>query len=293
MPVVTDLDSVPLTPVYTIVISAAGEATIEGEPVEPLPGQDGRTSALAEIRVRAAKRGHPIRINAKEPDGSVWPLIVDHDGAVTPLPAPHPTPPAPAPAPVPVAPVSPVAPVAPQPVPVAVPPAPFAAAPVPGPAPAPAPVAPPAPVQVPSTPAPAPALDWSSALPPHHAERFGRIVAAELRGDLAGAALAARELEGALDREYGALHPHTVGVLGTRAWLALLLQEDWAAIMRLHLRTAERRHNAQAPADETRRVLRNARAVWWRLAAVDRAEADEIQPELQRVSDLVEGVLPE
>src|SRR5690242_12463316 len=108
MPVVTDLDSVPLTPVYTIVISAAGEATIEGEPVEPLPGQDGRTSALAEIRVRAAKRGHPIRINAKEPDGSVWTLIVDHDGAVTPMPGPHPVP---APAPV-----------APRPVPVTPPP---------------------------------------------------------------------------------------------------------------------------------------------------------------------------
>ncbi|WP_189382672.1 hypothetical protein [Streptosporangium nondiastaticum] len=151
----------------------------------------------------------------------------------------------------------------------------------------------PAPVPAPPEPAPAPASDWSAPLPPHHAERFGRIVAAELQGDLVGAALAARELEGALDREYGALHPHTVGVLGTRAWLALLLQEDWAAIMRLHLRTAERRHNAQAPVDETRRVLRNARAVWWRLAAVDRAEADEIQPELQRVSDLVAGVLPE
>ncbi|MFF7726022.1 hypothetical protein [Streptomyces sp. NPDC008001] len=273
MPVVTDLDSVPLTPVYTIVISAAGEATIEGEPVEPLPGQDGRTSALAEIRVRAAKRGHPIRINAKEPDGSVWPLIVDHDGAVTPMPGPHPVP---APAPV-----------APRPVPVTPPPAPVVHAPAPAPAPVPAPA--PQPVQAP----PAPAPDWHAPLPPHHADGFGRIVAAELRGDLVGAALAARELEGVLDREYGPLHPHTVGVLGTRAWLALLMQEDWAAIMRLHLRTAERRHNAQAPADETRRVLRNARAVWWRLAAVDRAEADEIQPELQRVSELVEGVLPE
>ncbi|MFD0383188.1 hypothetical protein ACFQ2B_14975 [Streptomyces stramineus] len=100
MPVVTDLDSVPLTPVYTIVISTNGEATIEGEPVELLPGQDARTSALADIRIRAARRGHPIRINAKEPDGSVWPLIVDHDGAVTVLQAPHPAPPPP-PAPTP------------------------------------------------------------------------------------------------------------------------------------------------------------------------------------------------
>ncbi|MEU1675075.1 hypothetical protein ABZ752_24085 [Streptomyces roseifaciens] len=307
MPVVTDLDSVPLTPVYTIVIGAAGEATIEGEPVEPLPGQDGRTSALADIRVRAARRGHPIRVIAKEPDGSVWPLIVDHDGAVTPMPGPHPPPPAPVPAPTPVPAPAPVvpqpAPVAPAPVPAPVPaPAPVAepfAPPVPTPAPAPFPAPVPPPLQAPPAvpgppvPAPAPAPAWSTPLPPHHTERFGRIVAAELRGDLVGAALAARELEGVLDKEYGPLHPHTVGVLGTRAWLALLLQEDWAAIMRLHLRTAERRHNAQAPADETRRVLRNARAVWWRLAAVDRAEADEIQPELQRVSDLVEGVLPE
>ncbi|MEV4503661.1 hypothetical protein [Streptomyces klenkii] len=286
MPVVTDLDSVPLTPVYTIVISAAGEATIEGEPVEPLPGQDGRTSALADIRVRAARRGHPIRIIAKEPDGSAWPLIVDHDGAVTPMPGPHPTPP---PASVAPAPVAAAVPVAQQPVPV--PPAPVAPAPAPV---APAPIPAPAPVPVQAPPAPVrTSPDWHTPLPPHHADRFGRIVAAELRGDLVGAALAAREMEGALDREYGALHPHTVGVLGTRAWLALLLQEDWAAIMRLHLRTAERRHNAQAPVDETRRVLRNARAVWWRLAAVDRAGADEIQPELQRVSDLVEGVLPE
>ncbi|MEH6375918.1 hypothetical protein V7793_16500, partial [Streptomyces sp. KLMMK] len=104
MPVVTDLDSVPLTPVYTIVINAMGGASIDGEPVEDLPGADARTSALSEIRVRAALRGHPIRINAKEPDGSVWPLIVDHDGAVTPMPGPHPTPP-PAPVPAPPAPV--------------------------------------------------------------------------------------------------------------------------------------------------------------------------------------------
>ncbi|GAA0469225.1 hypothetical protein GCM10009544_34310 [Streptomyces stramineus] len=248
MPVVTDLDSVPLTPVYTIVISTNGEATIEGEPVELLPGQDARTSALADIRIRAARRGHPIRINAKEPDGSVWPLIVDHDGAVTVLQAPHPAPPPPP-----------------------------AATPPPAPAPAPAP------------PRPAAPTGWHAPLPGHHAERFARIVEAELRGDLAAAAVAAKELEAAVDREYGPLHPHTIGVLGTRAWLSLIIQDDWAATTRLHLRTTERRDTARAPVEETRRALHNAHAAWQRLAATDRLEAEEIRPELLRVTELIEG----
>ncbi|MBT2384059.1 hypothetical protein [Streptomyces sp. ISL-11] len=278
MPVVTDLDSVPLTPVYTIVISTAGQATIEGEPVEPLPGQDARTSALADIRVRAALRGHPIRINAKEPDGTVWPLIVDHDGAVTPLSAPHPVP---LPAPV-----------RPAPAPVAEP-----VRPAPTPAPAPTPVRAAAPAQPPVPPQPAPApqppAGWQSALPAHHAPRFARIVAAELAGDLAAAGVAAKELEAAVDREYGPLHPHTIGALGTRAWLSLLLQDDWAAATRLHLRTAERRDTARAPLAETRRTLRNAHAAWRRLAATDAAEAEEIRPELLRVTELIEGEPPQ
>ncbi|WP_146045516.1 hypothetical protein [Streptomyces eurocidicus] len=317
MPVVTDPDSVPLTPVYTIVISAAGEATIEGEPVDPLPGQDARTSALADIRVRAARRGHPIRINAKEPDGSVWPLIVDHDGAVTPLGAPHPAPAVAEPVrraeesvragesvraesvrtgePGRAEPVvraeepgyAAAAPQAPEP----------AFAPVPVPVPAPAPVAPPTapPVRTPAPPAVPrkPPVDWREPVPVHHAPAFARIVAAELRGDLAAAAVAAKELEAAADREYGPLHPHTIGALATRAWLALLLQEDWASATRLHLRTAERRDTARAPLPETLRTLRNARAAWQRLAATDKAEAEDIRPELLRVSELIEGERPQ
>ncbi|ARZ69195.1 hypothetical protein SMD11_3562 [Streptomyces albireticuli] len=336
---VTDPDSVPLTPVYTIVISAAGDATIEGEPVDPLPGQDARTSALADIRVRAARRGHPIRINAKEPDGSVWPLIVDHDGAVTPLGAPHPVPapepverpvraaeplraeapryaeapvraeapgypeapvPPPGPAPVPAFAPAPVAPLAPAPAPVAPP----AAAPAPMAEPTPAPPisfdasAPSAPsaFSVPPAPPvapPKPPADWHAPLPAHHAPVFARIVAAELRGDLAAAAVAAKELEAAADREYGPLHPHTIGALATRAWLALLLQDDWAAATRLHLRTAERRDTARAPLPETLRTLRNARAAWQRLAAADKLEAEDIRPELLRVSELIEGERPQ
>ncbi|MDT0451419.1 hypothetical protein [Streptomyces hesseae] len=234
MPVVTDLDSVPLTPVYTIVISATGEATVDGEQVENLPGQDARTSALADIRVRAARRGHPVRINAKEPDGSVWPLIVDHDGAVTPLDGPHPVP---------------------------------------------------APAVVPPTPAPAP-TEQAGPLAPHHAAVLARVVAAELRGDLAGAAVAAEELETALSAELGPLHPHALGALGTRAWLSLLLRDDWAAATRLHLLTAERRRQAGARDVETRRVARNAHAAWALLRTTDPAAAEALRPELGRVAHL-------
>ncbi|MGA5128600.1 hypothetical protein ACPCTO_02160 [Streptomyces olivoreticuli] len=234
MPVVTDLDSVPLTPVYTIVISVTGEASVDGEPVESLPGQDARTSALADIRVRAARRGHPVRINAKEPDGSVWPLIVDHDGAVTPLDAPHP-------------------------VPVV-------------------------------TPVPAVALaaltERAGPLEPRHAALFGRIVAAELRGDLAGAAAAAEELETVLTADLGPLHPHTLGALATRAWLSLLLRNDWSAATRLHVLTAERRHRAGAPDTETRRAARNAHAAWALLRTIDPAAAETLRPELGRIAHL-------
>ncbi|MEU5424050.1 hypothetical protein AB0H73_00355 [Streptomyces olivoreticuli] len=236
MPVVTDLDSVPLTPVYTIVISVTGEASVDGEPVESLPGQDARTSALADIRVRAARRGHPVRINAKEPDGSVWPLIVDHDGAVTPLDAPHPAP---------------------------------------APEPSPAPVV-----------APAALTERAGPLEPRHAAVFGRIVAAELRGDLAGAAAAAEELETLLTADLGPLHPHTLGALATRAWLSLLLRGDWSAATRLHVLTAERRRRAGASDTETRRAARNAHAAWALLRTIDPAAAEALRPELGRIAHL-------
>ncbi|WKK20920.1 hypothetical protein QZH56_18650 [Streptomyces olivoreticuli] len=234
MPVVTDLDSVPLTPVYTIVISVTGEASVDGEPVESLPGQDARTSALADIRVRAARRGHPVRINAKEPDGSVWPLIVDHDGAVTPLDAPHPVP-----------------------------------------------VATPAPAVAPTA-----LTERAGPLEPRHAAVFGRIVAAELRGDLAGAAAAAEELETVLTADLGPLHPHTLGALATRAWLSLLLRNDWSAATRLHVLTVERRHRAGATDTETRRAARNAHAAWALLRTIDPAAAETLRPELGRIAHL-------
>ncbi|MEU8779839.1 hypothetical protein [Streptomyces sp. NPDC048606] len=87
----------PATPVYTIVITASG-VYIDGDriigPTGDLPAA--RRAALTDIRVRAALRGRPVRVTAREPDGTSWPLIVDADGNLTTLPEPHPTPPQPA-----------------------------------------------------------------------------------------------------------------------------------------------------------------------------------------------------
>ncbi|BFO23116.1 hypothetical protein SHKM778_95040 (plasmid) [Streptomyces sp. KM77-8] len=76
-------------------IRESGEASVDGHPMDILPGQDARDAALAHIQEKAARLDRPVRVNAKEPDGSTWPLIVDWDGEVTPLEQPHPAPPAP------------------------------------------------------------------------------------------------------------------------------------------------------------------------------------------------------
>ncbi|GAA0347278.1 hypothetical protein [Streptomyces blastmyceticus] len=94
----TDPDQVPATPLYTITVTPSGDTTLDGEPVHAEPHQEPRVAALAEIRVRAALCDRTVRVNAKEPDGTIWPLLVDTDGNVTVLETPHPTPPVHAPA---------------------------------------------------------------------------------------------------------------------------------------------------------------------------------------------------
>ncbi|MGW1624292.1 hypothetical protein [Streptomyces sp. NPDC002172] len=239
MPVVTDLDAVPLTPVYTIVITEDDQASVDGQSVEKLHGQDAREAALADVRERAARRGHPVRVNAKEPDGSVWPLIVDYDGAVTPLEAPHPAPPAPA---------------------------------LPAQAPAPVYSAPvgepslPPPTGEPVIPAPAaPVVDWMAPLPEEFREMFEQVKGADGTGQLAAAAVAAQDLEDALDDAFGPVHPYTVNVLAVRAYLNLRMGH-WAMAMALYLQAAERRHQQQAPREETLRLARQGHFCWKHLA---------------------------
>ncbi|MGW1076038.1 hypothetical protein [Streptomyces sp. NPDC002537] len=89
----TDPDQVPAIPLYIITVAASGATTLDGEPVHAEPGQEPRVAALAEIRIKAALCDRAVRVNAKEPDGTVWPLLVDTDGTVTVLDTPHPTPP--------------------------------------------------------------------------------------------------------------------------------------------------------------------------------------------------------
>ncbi|MFF9056897.1 hypothetical protein ACF09Z_37840 [Streptomyces erythrochromogenes] len=263
MPVVKDPDQVPLTPVYTIVIHDDGKASVDGQAVHGIPGQDPRDAALADVQLRAAQRGHPVRVNAKEPDGAVWPLIVDYDGEVTPLAHPHPQP----------------APRAPEPAPV----------------PQPAPAAPPSGRPAPTV-EPGPEAGWEDQPPPEYQEMLEKAQAAVTVGGLAAAAVIAADLEDALEDAFGPAHPYTVNALAFRAYTAAL-HKDWTTALALHLQTAERRHQARAPRVETLRLTRNAHAFWRLLAqpttqhpeAHDPAAAARWAPELLRVLTLTEA----
>ncbi|MFF9922787.1 hypothetical protein ACF1HG_35345 [Streptomyces globisporus] len=92
----TSTDTIPLAPVYTITIASNGAAMVDGEDVTA-PGTDhqaARLAALAEVRIKAALHGRPVRATVKDTDGTALPLVVDIDGTTTTLAHPHPTPPA-------------------------------------------------------------------------------------------------------------------------------------------------------------------------------------------------------
>ncbi|MEV7659901.1 hypothetical protein AB0O39_37800 [Streptomyces anulatus] len=110
----TITDTIPDTPVYTITIGSSGAAMVDGADVTT-PGTDHRTArlaALAEVRIKAAMYGRPVRATVKDADGTSLPLVVDVDGTTTTLAHPHPVPPVPpvadeAPVPAPAAPADP------------------------------------------------------------------------------------------------------------------------------------------------------------------------------------------
>ncbi|MBT2482929.1 hypothetical protein [Streptomyces sp. ISL-94] len=244
-----DPGQVPATPVHTITLTTSG-VSIDGEPVSVPPGDlpAARRAALAEIRVRAALRGRPVRVTAKEPDGSAWPLVVDPDGNVTTLSAPHPG-------------------VPPQARPAG------AAGPPSGPAAS----APPAPT---GTPRPV-AAEWGAPLPDTHQDAWARLWAAHRAGDTHTAIALAERTEAALEAEYGPLHPHTVHVLSARAWLTLARRGDLPATVELLVHTALRRRRAGAePRTETAQVAGNAHAAWRLLAKEDPRRALELSAPL-------------
>ncbi|OKI50339.1 hypothetical protein [Streptomyces sp. MJM1172] len=272
MPVVTDTEAIPLTPVYTIVISESGEATVDGYPIDKLPGQDAREAALSDVQERAARRGHPVRVVAKDPDGS-WPMIVDYDGAVTVLDSPHPKPahpPASPPA------VGPTAKLPQQQADLRVT---AEAAPLPP------------PTGEPVSPAKTgPPVGWADPLPADFLEMLDAVRAADEQGDLAAAAVAAQDLEDALDDAFGPVHPYTVNVLAVRANLAQRMP-DWPAALELFMQAAERRHQEDAPREETLRLARGAHFAWKHLVlpgkACDPAAARQHSGELLRVLKFV------
>ncbi|GAA1893118.1 hypothetical protein [Streptantibioticus ferralitis] len=90
MPAISDPSAVPLSPVMTIVLMADGSVSVDGEAL-PTSG-DPRVAGLREATIKAAFLGRPVRVNAKEVDGSTWPLFVDVDGTVTASSSPHPEP---------------------------------------------------------------------------------------------------------------------------------------------------------------------------------------------------------
>ncbi|MFE2829358.1 hypothetical protein [Streptomyces sp. NPDC059271] len=271
---ITDPDQIPATPIYTITVSSNGVAAVNGEEVtEPgLDANEARVRALAEVRIKAAFHGRPVRVLAKEADGAAWPLIVDVNGDVMTLDRPHPTPPAPVPAQAP--PAAPSSPAAAEPVVTLAPQeAPQRAAVGTQARTAQQPAAPDAGRATAAVPP-----EWAAPLPPQYASVWAELVAHEKAGRLVEAIVAAAQLETALAGAFGPLAPPTVNVMTTRAAFTVRRveeTEDWAETMELLVQTAQRRREAGAPEDETQRVISNAHAAWIRLAVEDPEYARE------------------
>ncbi|MFJ1664582.1 hypothetical protein [Streptomyces anthocyanicus] len=273
---ITDPDTIPATPIYTITVSSNGVAAVNGEEVtEPgLDANEARVRALAEVRIKAAFHGRPVRVLAKEADGAAWPLIVDVNGDVVTLDRPHPTPPAPAAVPAQAPPAAPSSPAAGEPVVTR--------------APEEAPQHPAAgtlarAVQQPAAPDAGRATaavppEWAAPLPPQYATAWAEVVEHERAGRLVEAIVAAAQVEAALAGAFGPLAPPTVNVMTVRATFTVRRveeTEEWAETTELLVQTAQRRREAGAPEDETQRVISNAHAAWVRLALEDAEGARE------------------
>ncbi|WP_331720126.1 hypothetical protein OG762_51760 (plasmid) [Streptomyces sp. NBC_01136] len=267
-----DPDTVPATPVYTITVNANGAAAVNGQEVtgSGLDPEEARVLALGEVRVKAALHGRPVRVLAKDADGTAWPLIVATDGSVTTLDRPHPVPPPPEPEPVP-------------------PPPPTGWQPHQGYDEFTVAIrrdqAPPWMVHgQPRTdgqmPAAAPAPDeWAALLPAEYRPLWGQLTAHVSAATYPEAIITADHLERALGQQYGPLHPHTVNVLTVRAWLTLVsaaYTQEWAETAELLVETAQRRQEAKAPEDETHRTIRNAHGAWLLLTRQDPESAREL-----------------
>ena len=75
--------AVPAWPVVAIEMAADGSVRVDGDVVPMEPGDDPRSAGLAAASATARFLGRAVRVEAVEPDGTVYPLIVATDGSVT------------------------------------------------------------------------------------------------------------------------------------------------------------------------------------------------------------------
>ncbi|MFE4497110.1 hypothetical protein ACFRKD_32160 [Streptomyces niveus] len=251
-----NLNQIPATPVYTLIISSTGVASLDGQEITA-PGltlDEARIAALAELRIKAALFGRPVRVTAKEANGAQWPLIVDQNGIPTTVDH-HPAPPPPPPPP---------------------------------PAPPKSPNHPPAEGFTPTMEAPPPTManEWSEALPPDYQILWEQLGNQERAGALADAIITADHLERVVTQQYGTHHRLTVNMLTLRAWLTLCATTEWAEVIELLVQTARRRQEADAhPQEETARLIRNAHAGWRKLTVDDPEYARELADQVFRLLD--------
>lgn len=88
-----DEDAVPDWPVVAIRMSPDGRAEVDGQVVVSGPGEQPREAAMSRAFQIAEGLGRPVRVEAREADGTVYPLIVDASGEL--VEAGPPVPPAP------------------------------------------------------------------------------------------------------------------------------------------------------------------------------------------------------
>lgn len=78
-----DESAVPDWPVVLIRMTSDGRTEVDGRPVFPGPGEDARDAALRQAAHTADSLGRPVRVDAHEADGTLFPLVVDAAGTVT------------------------------------------------------------------------------------------------------------------------------------------------------------------------------------------------------------------
>jgi len=76
-------NDIPAWSVIAIAISADETVRVNGEPVPVAPGEDSRAAALAVVAEFARAGGRPVRADASEADGTVFPLLVFEDGTAS------------------------------------------------------------------------------------------------------------------------------------------------------------------------------------------------------------------